>query len=184
MKEYIELEQETWELYEKVLPILKEQFSKIDEICESNTAKVLHAFWKNHVSESHFASTTGYGYDDLGRDTIEKVYSTVFETEDALVRNQFISGSHALAKTLFGLLRPGDLLLSISGRPYDTLHEVIGIEENSSSLKSFGVNFAEIDLKNNDFDEEKILEFLKQHQVKVVEIQRSRGYSSRKSLSL
>ena len=184
MKEYIELEQETWELYEKVLPILKEQFSKIDEICESNTAKVLHAFWKNHVSESHFASTTGYGYDDLGRDTIEKVYSTVFETEDALVRNQFISGSHALAKTLFGLLRPGDLLLSISGRPYDTLHEVIGIEENSSSLKSFGVNFAEIDLKDNDFDEEKILEFLKQHQVKVVEIQRSRGYSSRKSLSL
>ena len=184
MKEYIELEQETWELYEKVLPTLKEQLSKIDEICESNTAKVLHAFWKNHVSESHFASTTGYGYDDLGRDTIEKVYSTVFETEDALVRNQFISGSHALAKTLFGLLRPGDLLLSISGRPYDTLHEVIGIEENSSSLKSFGVNFAEIDLKNNDFDEEKILEFLKQHQVKVVEIQRSRGYSSRKSLSL
>ena len=184
MKEYIELEQETWELYEKVLPILKEQFSKIDEICESNTAKVLHAFWKNHVSESHFASTTGYGYDDLGRDTIEKVYSTVFETEDALVRNQFISGSHALAKTLFGLLRPGDLLLSISGRPYDTLHEVIGIEENSSSLKSFGVNYAEIDLKDNDFDEEKILEFLKQHQVKVVEIQRSRGYSNRKSLSL
>lgn len=184
MKEYIELEQETWELYEKVLPILKEQFSKIDEICESNTAKVLHAFWKNHVSESHFASTTGYGYDDLGRDTIEKVYSTVFESEDALVRNQFISGSHALAKTLFGLLRPGDLLLSISGRPYDTLHEVIGIEENSSSLKSFGVNYAEIDLKDNDFDEEKILEFLKQHQVKVVEIQRSRGYSSRKSLSL
>ena len=184
MKEYIELEQETWELYEKVLPTLKEQFSKIDEICESNTAKVLHAFWKNHVSESHFTSTTGYGYDDLGRDTIEKVYSTVFETEDALVRNQFISGSHALAKTLFGLLRPGDLLLSISGRPYDTLHEVIGIEENSSSLKSFGVNYAEIDLKDNDFDEEKILEFLKQHQVKVVEIQRSRGYSSRKSLSL
>ena len=184
MKEYIELEQETWELYEKVLPILKEQFSKIDEICESNTAKVLHAFWKNHVSESHFTSTTGYGYDDVGRDTIEKVYSSVFETEDALVRNQFISGSHALAKTLFGLLRPGDLLLSISGRPYDTLHEVIGIEENSSSLKSFGVNYAEIDLKDNDFDEEKILEFLKQHQVKVVEIQRSRGYSNRKSLSL
>ena len=120
MKEYIELEQETWELYEKVLPILKEQFSKIDEICESNTAKVLHAFWKNHVSESHFTSTTGYGYDDLGRDTIEKVYSTVFETEDALVRNQFISGSHALAKTLFGLLRPGDLLLSIwEGGPLD-----------------------------------------------------------------
>ena len=184
MKEYIELEQETWDLYEKVLPILKEQFSKIDEICESNTAKVLHAFWENHVSESHFASTTGYGYDDLGRDTIEKVYSTVFETEDALVRNQFISGSHALTKTFFGLLRPGDLLLSISGRPYDTLHEVIGIEENSSSLKSFGVNYAEIDLKDNDFDEEKILKFLKQHQVKVVEIQRSRGYSSRKSLSL
>lgn len=184
MKEYIELEKETWNLYEKVLPTLKEKFSKIDEVCELNTAKVLNAFWKNHVSESHFASTTGYGYDDIGRDVIEKVYSTIFETEDALVRNQFISGSHALAKTLFGLLRPGDLLLSISGRPYDTLHEVIGIEDNPSSLKSFGVNYAEIALKNDDFDEESILEFLGKHQVKVVEIQRSRGYSSRKSLSL
>ncbi len=184
MKEYLNLEQETWDLYEKILPTLKEQYSKIDEICELNTAKVLHAFWNSHLNESHFNSTTGYGYDDLGRDTIEKIYSTIFKAEDALVRNQFISGSHALAKTLFGLLRPGDLLLSISGRPYDTLHEVIGIEENPSSLKSFGIDYAEIDLKDNDFDKEKIKTFLKEQQVKVIEIQRSRGYSSRKSLSI
>ena len=184
MKEYINLEPETWELYEKILPDLQNVFAKIEEICELNTAKVLQAFWLNHVSEAHFSQTTGYGYDDIGRDTIEKVYATIFKTEDALVRTQFVSGSHALAKTLFGLLRPNDLLLSISGTPYDTLHEVIGIEENPSSLKSFGISYAEIPLKNDDFDDEKILEFIRNHQVKLIEIQRSRGYSSRKSLSI
>ena len=184
MKNYVDLEEETWELYQEARVSLQDKFCELDRICEENTAKVLAAFWANHVSESHFGSTTGYGYDDAGRDVIERVYAQIFGAEDALVRTQFISGSHALSKTLFGILRPGDLLLSISGTPYDTLHEVIGIIENPSSLKSFGVLYDEISLANDDFDEEKIVDYLKSHFVKVVEIQRSKGYSSRKSISI
>ncbi len=105
-------------------------FYEIEEICFKNSKKVLEAFHLNQLSESHFSSTTGYGYNDIGRDTIEKIYATIFKCEDALVRSQFISGSHALTVTLFALLRPKDTLLSISGTPYDTLHEVIGIKEN------------------------------------------------------
>ena len=118
----------------------QEEFKKIDKISEINSKKVLDAFQKNKLSENHFNSTTGYGYNDIGRDVIEDIYKDIFETESALVRSQFISGSHALTVALFSLLRPGDLLLSISGLPYDTLHEVIGIKENPSSLKSFGIN--------------------------------------------
>ena len=184
MKNYVDLEEETWELYQEARVSLQDKFCELDRICEENTAKVLAAFWANHVSESHFGSTTGYGYDDAGRDVIERVYAQIFGAEDALVRTQFISGSHALSKTLFGILRPGDLLLSISGTPYDTLHEVIGIIDNPSSLKSFGVLYDEISLVNDDFDEEKIVDYLKSHFVKVVEIQRSKGYSSRKSISI
>lgn len=184
MKNYVDLEEETWELYQEARVSLQDKFCELDRICEENTAKVLAAFWANHVSESHFGSTTGYGYDDAGRDVIERVYAQIFGAEDALVRTQFISGSHALSKTLFGILRPGDLLLSISGTPYDTLHEVIGIIDNPSSLKSFGVLYDEISLANDDFDEEKIVDYLKSHFVKVVEIQRSKGYSSRKSISI
>ena len=184
MKNYLNLEPETWNLYDETLLELKDKFLEIDSICEENTAKVLNAFWKNHISEAHFSSTTGYGYDDLGRDAIESVYKTVFNSEDALVRNQFISGSHALSKTLFGILRPNDLLVYITGQPYDTLHEVIGIIENASSLKSFGVKYDEIDLKNNDFDDDKIVDYLKNNKVKVMAIQRSKGYEYRKSLSL
>ena len=184
MKNYVDLEEETWKLYQEARVSLQDKFCELDRICEENTAKVLAAFWANHVSESHFGSTTGYGYDDAGRDVIERVYAQIFGAEDALVRTQFISGSHALSKTLFGILRPGDLLLSISGTPYDTLHEVIGIIDNPSSLKSFGVLYDEISLANDDFDEEKIVDYLKSHFVKVVEIQRSKGYSSRKSLSI
>ena len=135
---------------------LKDEFNKIDKICEINSIKVLKAFQDNNLSEIHFGTTTGYGYSDIGRDTIEKIYSQIFKAEDSLVRNQFISGTHALTVTLFGLLRPNDTLLSISGTPYDTLHEVIGIEENESSLKSFGINYEEIDLIDNDFNYEKI----------------------------
>ena len=156
MKEYLNLENETWNLYQEAIKKLQKIYTQIDEIQESNTAKVLDALWKNHISEAHFSTTTGYGYNDIGRDAIEGVYATIFKAEDALVRNQFISGSHALTKTLFGILRPGDKLLSISGRPYDTLHQVIGITENPSSLKSFGVQYNEIDLINNDFDDKKI----------------------------
>ena len=162
---------------------LDKEFKKIDEICEYNSLKVLNAFWSNKLSEAHFSQTTGYGYDDIGRDVIEKIYAEIFGAEDALVRSQFISGSHALTVALFAYLRPGDTMLSISGLPYDTLHEVIGIVPNDSSLKSFGVNYEQIDLINDDFDYEKIEERLNKSKIKLIEIQRSKGYSTRKSIS-
>lgn len=165
---------------------LKEQFSIIDDICEYNSDKVLSAFQNNQVSEIHFNETTGYGYGDLGREVIEKIYADIFHTEDALVRGQFISASHALTVTLFGLLRPNDIMLSISGKPYDTLDSVIGLTENNSSLKSFGIKYEQIDLIDNDFDYERIQERLSntKSKIKLIEIQRSRGYSLRESISL
>lgn len=165
---------------------LKEQFAIIDDICEYNSDKVLSAFQKHQVSEVHFNETTGYGYGDLGREVIEKIYADIFNTEDALVRGQFISASHALTVTLFGLLRPNDIMLSISGKPYDTLDSVIGLTENNSSLKSFGIKYEQIDLIDNDFDYERIQERLSntKSKIKLIEIQRSRGYSLRESISL
>lgn len=163
---------------------LQFQFNNIDLLVEKNSLKVLEAFQKNNLSESHFSSTTGYGYNDIGRDTIEKIYSDIFKCEDALVRSQFISGSHALTVCLFALLRPNDTLLSISGLPYDTLHEVIGIKENKSSLKSYGINYEQIDLVDNEFDYEQIEKILKSKKIKVIEIQRSKGYSTRKSITI
>lgn len=163
---------------------LTEKFREIDKICYQNSLKVLNAFNENKISESHFNTTTGYGYNDYGRDAVEEVFKTVLKAEDALVRNQFISGTHALTNTLFGLLRPNDIMLSVTGKPYDTLDEVIGIKENKSSLKSFGIKYYGIDLIDNDFDFIKIEEFLKNNQVKLVEIQRSRGYSTRESLTI
>ena len=164
--------------------IIKPELDKIDDIVFLNSKKVLDAFQKNSVSEYHFNSTTGYGYNDIGRDVIESVYSDIFKSEDALVRSQFISGTHALTVSLFGILRPGDIMLSISGTPYDTLHEVIGIKDNNSSLKSFGVKYEEIDLVNDDFDYEKVIERVKLNDVKMIYIQRSKGYSTRKSISI
>ncbi len=172
------------QIFEKSENAVKEEFEKIDKMCEINSEKVLKAFWKNKISEAHFSSTTGYGYSDIGRDTIEKVFSDIFGSEDSLVRSQFISGSHALTVTLFALLRPGDTMLSISGLPYDTLHEVIGIKDNPSSLKSFGVKYEQIDLVDNDFDYDKIALRLKKNDIKLVHIQRSKGYSTRKSISI
>ena len=163
---------------------LKEQFDKIDSLVYRNSLKVLNAFHKKNLSESHFSSTTGYGYNDIGRDTIEKIFADIFKCEDALVRSQFISGSHALTVCLFALLRPNDTLLSISGLPYDTLHEVIGIKENKSSLKSYGIHYEQIDLIDNEFDYKKIEETLKSKKIKVIEIQRSKGYSTRKSITI
>lgn len=163
---------------------IKEELNKIDDIVFYNSRKVIEAFNKENVSEYHFNSTTGYGYNDLGRDVIEKVYSDIFKSEDALVRGQFISGTHALTVSLFGLLRPGDIILSISGTPYDTLHEVIGIKENRSSLKSFGVKYEEIDLVDNDFDYDKIIDRVSNNDLKLIYIQRSKGYSTRKSISI
>ena len=130
----------------------RDAFKNIEDIYMKNSLKVLSSFHENRVNESHFGSTTGYGYNDIGRDKIEEVFRDVLGAEDALVRNQFVSGSHALNVCFFALLRPGDLLLSISGKPYDTLDEVIGIKENASSLMSFGVKYDQIELINNDFD--------------------------------
>ena len=163
---------------------LTDEFKKIDDNKFFFSEQVLNSFKKNNLSENAFNSTTGYGYNDLGREIIEKVYADIFKSESAVVRSQFISGSHALNVTFFALLRPGDLLLSISGCPYDTLHEVIGIKENPSSLASFNINYHEIDLVNDDFDYEAIDSYLKNTKVKVIEIQRSKGYSTRKSLSI
>lgn len=159
-------------------------FKRIDEVCEYNSMKVLKAFHDNRISDIHFNQTTGYGYGDIGRDTCEKVFADVLRAEDCIVRGQFISGTHALTVALFAFLRPGDIMLSITGKPYDTLDEVIGIVDNPSSLKSYGINFEQIDLVNDDFDYEKIEERLKQGKVKLIEIQRSKGYSTRKSIDL
>jgi len=174
----------TMQVYKIIENNLKEPFHKIDEICLFNSQKVLSAFLEHNINENHFNSTTGYGYGDLGREAIESVYASVFKSESALVRNQFVSGSHALAVTLFALLRPNDTLLSITGLPYDTLHEVIGIKENKSSLKSFGIHYEQIDLIENDFDYDAIKNYLENNPIKVIEIQRSKGYSTRDSLSL
>lgn len=163
---------------------VKNNLDEIDKISFFNSMKVLNAFQDNKISSSHFEGSTGYGYDDLGRDTIEKVYASVFRCEDALVRSQFISGTHALTVALFAMLRPGDVMLSISGKPYDTLDKVIGFADNDSSLKSYGVKYEQVDLVNDDFDKNEIVKSLLKKRIKLVTIQRSKGYSTRKSISI
>ena len=174
----------TLEYIQKCEEKLQKKYQEIDNISLYNSNKVLSAFQKNKVSESHFNGTTGYGYNDEGRDIIEKVYKDIFAAEDALVRTQFISGTHAISTTLFALLRPNDIMLSISGKPYDTLDEIIGLKENPSSLKSYGIKYMEIDLIENDFNYEKIKEVLTHNKIKLIEIQRTKGYSTRESLSI
>ena len=163
---------------------LRKQFEVLDQICFQNSKTVLKAFQDNKISTSHFEGTTGYGYNDIGRDTIERVFADILKAEDSLVRSQFISGTHAISTALFGCLRPNDLLLSVTGLPYDTLHEVIGIKKNASSLKSFGIKYDQIDLMDNDFDYDSILKYITNHKVKVLYIQRSKGYSTRKSITI
>lgn len=163
---------------------LEEIFKKIDVIEEYNSEKVLNAFIENNICETDFNSATGYGYNDTGRDKIERVYANIFKAESSLVRSQFISGTHAIATCLFALLRPGDTMLSISGKPYDTLDSVIGFNDNKSSLKAFNVNYKQIDLIDNDFDYDKIKETLSNETIKLVAIQRSKGYSTRESLDI
>lgn len=180
----INIDENLLEISKKCEKEIKTELKKIDDICMFNSMKVLNAFHEENISEIHFNTSTGYGYNDIGRDKIEDVYKRIFKCEDALVRTQFISGSHALTVCLFGLLRPNDTLLSITGKPYDTLDEVIGITPNDSSLKSFGVNYEQIDLVDNNFDFKKIEERLNKDFVKVIEIQRSKGYSTRKSISI
>lgn len=184
MLEQFGIKKDIIELSKKVEKEIKPQFEQIEKICEKNSLKVLKAFQDNRISEVHFGSTTGYGYDDIGRDTIEKVFAQVLGAEDALVRSQFISGTHALTVALFAFLRPGDTMLSINGKPYDTLDEVIGIVENKSSLKSYGINFEKIELIDNDFNYEEIQKTLKNKKIKLIEIQRSKGYANRKSISI
>lgn len=164
---------------------LKDKFKEIDEICLYNSKKVIEAFQSKHIYETHLNNATGYGYNDMGRDTIEEVYADIFKCEDALVRSGFISGTHALTVALFAVLRPGDILLSITGKPYDTLDNVIGINsDNKSSLKSFGIKYEQVDLIDNEFDYKGIEKALKSKKIKMIEIQRSKGYSSRKSITV
>ena len=163
---------------------LEEINKKIDIIEEYNSNKVLEAFIEVGINETDLNTTTGYGYNDIGRDKIERVYSSIFKTEAALVRCQFISGTHALTTCFFALLRPGDNLLSISGKPYDTLDSVIGFNDNPSSLKAYNIHYDQIDLVNNDFNYQEIEAYLKNNKPKVIEIQRSKGYSTRESISI
>ncbi|MBQ8192816.1 MAG: methionine gamma-lyase family protein [Bacilli bacterium] len=163
---------------------LEDVFKKIEDIEEYNSEKVLNAFIENSICDTDFNSATGYGYNDSGRDKIERVYASVFGAEAALVRSQFISGTHALTTALFGILRPNDIMLSISGKPYDTLDSVIGFNDNNSSLKSFDVDYRQIDLIDNDFDYDKIKETLSNKNIKMVYIQRSKGYSTRESIDI
>ena len=177
---------EIQKLFDECEKIVRPAFDTIDKTAQLNQWKVMKAFSDNRVSESHFMPTYGYGYDDLGRDTLDKVYADIFECEDALVRHQLISGTHTLSTALFGILRPGDILMSATGRPYDTLEEVIGISgaEGNGSLKDFGVKYIEVSLlQSGEPDFDKIKEALTKETVKMVTIQRSKGYGDRPTYS-
>lgn len=174
------------ELSKEVEKQIEPQFKQIEKICEVNSIKVIEAFQKCNLQEMHLNSSTGYGIDESGRNKIEEIYAQIFKAEDSLVRSQFISGTHALSICLSALLHPNDIMLSITGAPYDTLQTVIGLGENpsKSSLKSYGVVYEQIELIDNEFDIQKIQETIKKNDIKLIEIQRSRGYSTRKSLTI
>lgn len=178
------IEKEIYEFGESICSLLKERFDAIDKTAEYNQLKVLHALQKNRVSEACLLGTTGYGYNDIGRDTLERVYADVFHTEDALVRPQITCGTHALALALHSNLRPGDELLSPVGKPYDTLEEVIGMRKSNGSLKEYGVTYRQVDLlPDGSFDYDGIRKALNQ-KTKLVTIQRSKGYQTRPTLSV
>ena len=162
---------------------LKDIFNKIDKQTIKNSKKVLDSFHKYNLSNNDLYGTNGYGYNDIGRDKIDNIFANIFGAKSGRVRNQYISGSHAITIVLQALLRPNDTLLSITGTPYDTLHEVIGIKKNNSSLISYGIKYKQIDLVDNDFDYENIKNELS-NDIKVIHIQRSRGYSLRESLNI
>lgn len=175
---------EVYELARQAEEEIRPQFERIDRIAMLNTRKVMTAFQDNKVSDSCFAGTTGYGYDDLGREVLDKVYAQVFCTEAALVRIGFVNGTHALSAALFGILKPGDTLLSVTGLPYDTLRNAIGIEGDChGSLKFYGINYKQVDLKNGEADLDAIKAALADRSISAVLIQRSRGYENRKALS-
>lgn len=172
------------ELGDCILSTLKDRFAKIDEIAEINQLKVLKAFKDNNVSAECLHGTTGYGYNDFGRDTLEKVYASVFHTEDALVRPQITCGTHAIALALFSNLRPGDEMISASGAPYDSLEEIIGIRPSKGSLKEYGITYKQVELLPGDnFDLEGIKNAISD-KTKLIEIQRSKGYLTRKTFSV
>lgn len=164
---------------------VEQQFSRIDAIAQANTQRVLAAFQEHRVAESYFAGTTGYGYDDLGRDKLDEIYASLFGTEDALVRIQFVNGTHAIACALFGALKAGDVLVSAVGAPYDTLLGVVGaVDKGHGSLKDYGVEYRQVELKNNAPDLDGLAEAVRDPRVKAVLIQRSKGYATRASLSV
>ncbi|AZV57061.1 methionine gamma-lyase family protein [Clostridium sp. AWRP] len=185
LKDKYKISDKVIDLYERALNDVKDQFQYYDEIREFNQLKVLNALQEEGISESHFTNSSGYGYGDIGRDSLDKVYARIFNSESALVRPHFVNGTHALGCALFGNLRPGDTMLSVCGDPYDTLHEVIGIEnKGSGSLKEYGVNYEQVNLTDdNKINFEDIKKHLKNnHTIKLVHIQRSTGYGWRKSL--
>ena len=169
---------------EKIADSLKERFMRIDDTAQLNQLKVLRAMQKNKVSAACFNQSSGYGYDDLGRDTLEKVYADCFHTEDALVRPQITCGTHALALALMSNLRPGDELLSASGKPYDTLEEVIGIRPSTGSLAEYGITYRQVDLlEDGSFDFQRIKEAITK-KTRMIALQRSKGYQTRPTLSV
>lgn len=184
MYEKFGITKEVYQYSQTVLETLKERFMQIDSVTEYNQLKVVAAMQKCKVSEACLLGTTGYGYNDLGRDTLEKVYAEIFETEDALVRPQITCGTHALALALMSNLRPGDELLSPVGKPYDTLEEVIGIRESKGALKEYGISYKQVDLlPDGEFDFDGIKHAISSN-TKMVTIQRSKGYQTRKTLSV
>ena len=186
IKDNFGISDKTLKLVSQAEESIKEQFKHIENICEINQLRVMKAFADNRVSDSHFVATTGYGYDDLGRDTLDRVYADIMGAEDALVRHNFISGTHTISTALFAVLRPNDILVSITGKPYDTLEEVIGIqgEAGNGSLKDFGVKYVQIDLKHDGTPDLEQIKFTLTHMnVKAVTIQRSKGYGWRPTYS-
>ena len=186
IKDNFGISDKTLKLVSEAEESIKEQFKHIENICEINQLRVMKAFANNRVSDSHFVATTGYGYDDLGRDTLDRVYADIMGAEDALVRHNFISGTHTISTALFAVLRPNDILVSITGKPYDTLEEVIGIqgEAGNGSLKDFGVKYVQIDLKHDGTPDLEQIKFTLTHMnVKAVTIQRSKGYGWRPTYS-
>lgn len=184
--EELGISKEVFEFGQKILDGLKERFEKIDDTAEFNQLKVLKAMQENKVSEACLLGTTGYGYNDLGRETLEKVYASVFHTEDALVRPQITCGTHALALALMSNLRPSDILFSPAGKPYDTLEEVIGIRDSKGSLKEYGIDYIQTDLlPDGSFDYDSIKEvLLNNDKIKLATIQRSKGYQTRPTFSV
>ncbi|MGB4590091.1 MAG: methionine gamma-lyase family protein [Clostridiaceae bacterium] len=189
MKEY-NISEKAIGFHEKAMNEVVPLFNEYDEIREYNQFKVLKAFQDENISDYHFTNTTGYGYGDIGRDTLDLVYARIFKAQKALVRPQFVSGTHTIACVLYGILRPNDTLLAITGTPYDTIHGIIGINqkedaENQGSLKDFGVNYRQVDLKHGAIDVEGALEVLRTDKsIKMIHIQRSKGYASRNSFTI